>query len=220
MLARYPATYRDKNGEEATTIENDGKRFRMIVRGVPFEGPHVGDLEPAIPYDSPQLTSFTLWGDPAIGVILIDYAVEYDAPIPVMADEEIRLGRLHVAFDMRMRDERGRLIDYLRLTLHFNGKAYAGRGGHSEFETELLAIQKALPEGVYMKACINCLFSDYCVYGNEIFGGMLCYRDNRAQYLAVKSKREYMKVYATEQVQETYLCPEFQRRIPGTGYRG
>ena len=51
---------------------------------------------------------------------------------------------------------------------------------------------------------------------------MLCYRDNREEYLAVKSKREYMNMKGrpTEQVQETYLCPEFQRRIAGTGYRG
>jgi len=50
--------------------------------------------------------------------------------------------------------------------------------------------------------------------------GMRCHRGAKAQYLAVKSKREYCGVPVTEEVMETYLCPEYATRIPGTGYRG
>jgi hypothetical protein len=44
----------------------------------------------------------------------------------------------------------------------------------------------------------------------------------KAEYLKVRTKGEYMRVMNryTERVQETYLCPEFERRKPGTGYRG
>ncbi len=38
--------------------------------------------------------------------------------------------------------------------------------------------------------------------------------------VAVRSKADYWKVPVTEQVPETYLCPEYERRVPGTGYRG
>jgi hypothetical protein len=50
--------------------------------------------------------------------------------------------------------------------------------------------------------------------------GMRCHRDAKQQYLAVTSKRDYWSVPVTEVVTETYLCPEYQRRVPGTGYRG
>ena len=92
------------------------------------------------------------------------------------------------------------------------------------FEEILQALQLALPSNTYMKSCVNCAFSDYSVYGHGYFGGMLCFRHQKSKYLAVESKEEYMDVMdahdLTEVVIETYLCPEFERRAPGTGYRG
>ena len=49
---------------------------------------------------------------------------------------------------------------------------------------------------------------------------MSCHRDAKEQYLAVRSKLDYWSVPVTEVVMETYVCPEYERRIPGTGYRG
>ena len=49
---------------------------------------------------------------------------------------------------------------------------------------------------------------------------MRCHRDAKPQYLAVRSKAEYWGVPVTEDVPETYLCDEYERRVPGTGYRG
>ena len=56
---------------------------------------------------------------------------------------------------------------------------------------------------------------------------MICFRANKAGYLAIPQgedfeKDDYFDVMDTvsEMVQETYLCPEFERRAPGTGYRG
>jgi hypothetical protein len=45
---------------------------------------------------------------------------------------------------------------------------------------------------------------------------------SQAQYLKVTTKDEFWTVHDRydRMVQETYLCPEFERRIPGTGYRG
>jgi hypothetical protein len=38
----------------------------------------------------------------------------------------------------------------------------------------------------------------------------------------VRTKKEFWSVSGRQDrfVQETYLCPEFERRVPGTGYRG
>jgi hypothetical protein len=60
MIARYPALYRDALGEEKTVIENDGKKLRMIVRGVEFTGTMFDDFEPSIIDDDPALASFRL----------------------------------------------------------------------------------------------------------------------------------------------------------------
>ncbi len=49
---------------------------------------------------------------------------------------------------------------------------------------------------------------------------MLCHREAKVQYLAVRSKADYWSVPVTERVPETHLCAEYERRVPGTGYRG
>ena len=94
-------------------------------------------------------------------------------------------------------------------------------------EDEMSDVQRKLPPGTFMKVCINCAFSDYSPYGHGLFGNMICFRANKAGYLVLPSgedfeKDAYFNVMDTvsEMVQEIYLCPEFKRRAPGTGYRG
>ena len=44
-----------------------------------------------------------------------------------------------------------------------------------------------------MKACINCAISDYSPYGNGLFGNMICFRGNKAGYLALPSGENFEK---------------------------
>jgi hypothetical protein len=90
------------------------------------------------------------------------------------------------------------------------------------FRDELLDLQKQLPPDTYLKTCINCAFSDYSPAGHGCFGGLACFRDNKAGYAAVASKWDLFRIWnsMTEFVQETHVCPEFERRRPNTGYRG
>jgi hypothetical protein len=87
------------------------------------------------------------------------------------------------------------------------------------FEDGLLRLQTALPQTVRLHCCITCQFSDYSPGGHGLIG-MRCHRDAKEQYLAVHSKSDYFKVPVTEEVLETYICPEYQARVAGTGYRG
>jgi hypothetical protein len=75
---------------------------------------------------------------------------------------------------------------------------------------------------MYLQTCFCCAFSDYSPYGNGLFGDLACFRDNKQPYLAVETKRDFLALWDTytEFVQETYHCGEFERRKPGTGYRG
>lgn len=51
---------------------------------------------------------------------------------------------------------------------------------------------------------------------------MACFRNSEQAYLSLKGKAAYFNLQKeiAEFVQETYLCPEFEKRIAGTGYRG
>jgi hypothetical protein len=73
-----------------------------------------------------------------------------------------------------------------------------------------------------MVACINCMYSDYSPYGHGLFGWMMCFRNIREEYRRVRGKADFWSVHDRYDrlVQETYLCPVFERRVPGTGYRG
>jgi hypothetical protein len=111
----------------------------------------------------------------------------------------------------------------LLLSLRVDDQVYSSIGKSGWFEDELLELQKVLPNGTYLKACINWGLSDYWPGGNPAFGGMLCFRDSKAQYRKVKSKSDLFKLAEAIKpliVQETFLCPEFKKRQPGTGYRG
>jgi hypothetical protein len=112
--------------------------------------------------------------------------------------------------------------EHLKLKLTIEGRLIASKGCSAWFEDEMLDIQKQLPQDTYMKGCINCAFSDYSPAGHGLFGGLACFRDNKQGYLSVKTKQDLFCVWKTmtEYVQETYLCPEFARRIPGSSYRG
>ena len=90
------------------------------------------------------------------------------------------------------------------------------------FEGEMLDLQRQLPSDCFLKACINCAFSDYSPYGHSLFGWLACFRNNKIGYRDVSCKDVLFDVWdtMTEFVPETHLCPEFEKRMPGTGYRG
>jgi hypothetical protein len=223
MLVIYPGTYRDHRGAEAIAVENDGKRLRTTIRGVEFTGRAPDALEPSIDPSSAELSQFTLnrWSPEAPE--LCGCVIDYNVPIPMISGDQPVEAILQV--HMQLGEPGGNGFpepQSLRITLAFRGQVYRGTGTGGDFESELVEIQQALPADLSMKACITCAFSDYSVYGKSTFGDMQCYRDNKEVYLAVGTKREYMEIMGsfTEDVQETYLCPEYERRKAGTGYRG
>jgi hypothetical protein len=223
VLEEYRGIYRDRHGEESVIIRNDGQKLSMTIRGVDFSGHSMDGMEPTDKSDRPALANFILNQYSENACHLCACRIAYEVPLPVIDREQIIAGVLTVHLDLGTPAERGFLDrESLCLTLTVGADTYRGSGVSGWFEGELLEIQKILPDGMYMKACINCAFSDYSVYGHGLFGGMPCFRNQKGRYLSVKTKDQYMDImddYA-QIVQETYLCPEFERRAPGTGYRG
>ena len=58
MHRTYLTKYRDENGEEMTSISNDGRTLSMVVRGVEFRGSDFDSLEAAGNYSPSELSSF------------------------------------------------------------------------------------------------------------------------------------------------------------------
>jgi hypothetical protein len=146
--------------------------------------------------------------------------------MPVVYGGETLTGELHMHFELgdpRPDPKRGLDREVLQLTLTVAGQSFtSGKTESGWFEDELVGIQAALPAGMYMKCCFTCAFSDYHPVGNSLFGDLACFRDNKEAYRQVWSKYQLFEIWdtRTDFVQETLLCPEFERREPGAGYRG
>ncbi len=217
MVWIYPAKYRDKSGEVLTAIENDGRTLRMVVRGVEFSGPDFDGMEVTRGQNVADLSLFTLQRGE-----LCSCVIECEIPIPV-GGAEITQGVLRVRLELgNPRSEGGLDGEDLRLELTLGNSSFKSSGSSGWFEDELLEIQRQLPNGVFLKACINCDFSDYSPGGHGLFGCLACFRGNKEGYRRVTSKHGLLQIWGTltEYVQETYLCPEFEKRLPGRGYRG
>jgi len=190
----------------------------MVVRGVRFQGSDFDSFEPQDVSDPAQLASFTFFHGSLCNCIM-----EADIPIPVMTPAGIADGLLTFELELGEPLPTGQMDrERLKVWITFNGQRYVSEGKTGWFEDEMLDMQKKLPPGTFMKACINCAFSDYSPAGHGMFGGLACFRENKAGYSGVRAKAGLFAVWdtRTEFVQETHLCPEFERRVPGTGYRG
>lgn len=219
MIGNYPARYIDKNGEVRTVIHIDGRILHVQLRGVDFIGYDFDGLEADHKADRGKLKTFTLQSGELCACI-----IECELSIDVLIDGQTRKGILDTQLELGNPANNGGLDkEILNLTLRYEDKIIRSSGMSGWFEGELLDIQRNMPSGHHLKICFGCAFSDYSPYGHGLFGNMYCFRGNKEEYLRVKSKNELFAIWHTaeeEPVQETYVCPEFQIRKEGTGYRG
>jgi hypothetical protein len=201
-------------------VHNDGKMLRVAMRQVEFAGSDFDSLHAVDGPEAAESAGFVLCGD-----ALCSCAIDCILPLPVATTGDAEQCDLLVQLVLgKPRPKPIGGIDRvdLRLTLTLGGRQIESSGKSGLFEVELLDIQQQLPPGRHLRGCITCAFSDYNPAGQGLFGSLACFRGNKSQYLVVKDKQDLFAIWdsMTEFVQETYLCPEFQRRPPGTGYRG
>jgi hypothetical protein len=220
MLETYAAKYTDKFGEVETTIQNDGKELRMVVRGAEFICNMLDDWEPANTSNSELLDSFLIH---PIFKTLYKYVLDFEIPVLVIRDTQILHASLSVHLEMDgVETNKAGGREELTIGLGVDGKHFRSCGRHGWFDDELQEIGNVLPEGMYIKSCFNCAFSDYSPAGFGLFGQLACFRNTKQEYLSLKGKAAYFKLQdkMAGLVQEIYLCPEFEKRTPGAGYRG
>ena len=183
---------------------------------------------PEIPGDHPALNLFSLYRGSNY-VDLKDFSIEFAFPLSVRCAGEDVYADLLVVVDVgngpttQSPHFNAPPAVRLDLSLTLNGITYQASAIDSVFEDVMISLQKSLPSNVHLRCCFGCAFSDYSVYGNQFFGSMMCFRNLKPEYLRVQNKSQYLGVMDDERVvtvRETHYCPEFEVRVPGTGYRG
>ncbi|MEU0729919.1 DUF6304 family protein [Streptomyces sp. NPDC006140] len=222
-LQRWPGRYTDRHGSQEVVFETDGRELiRTTIRGVLFEGDSMDDLG-ALAGEPPEAMFRFLHG------ALCSCLLEWRLPLPVEgAGQGVREGVLHCALrlpDPAAGTASGADRESLVLTLRLDGREYGGADDCGDFENGLYAIQRELPPGTRLKACIACAWSDYSPVGHGLMAGLACFRDVKARYRQVDGKHGPRGIFAlwpahTEVVQETWLCGDFEPRGAHAGYRG
>jgi hypothetical protein len=217
----FTGSYADEAGEAEVRwrVEPSQRRgpwpgfeLRAVIRGVEFWGYDFDGLEP-VSRQAAVAAGFHLaaHGD-------VDRCVlRGDLPCAIEQAGVRKQGTVRFSLTLDPAAARQSAPRNLTLTTTIGQATYSVEDDW--FEDGLQRLQGCLPDDVRLICCFTCLFSDYSPGGHGLLG-MLCHRGAKEEYLAVRSKREYWSVPVTEDVLETYLCPEFEPRIPGTGYRG
>jgi hypothetical protein len=217
----FEGGYEDAIGGEpilwlATTSSEPGvPRFKLAIeiRGIEFSGYDFDGMEPADGGEA-LAAGFALkaTGD------LYQCVLRGELPCSISESGRVRSGRVSFALDLRSEATADRAAPQnLTLRMSVAGKTYTVVD--EWFESGIERLQAELPTGVQLVCCFTCLFSDYSPHGHGLVG-MRCHRGAKERYLSVRSKFDYFSVPVTEDVMETYVCPEYEPRIPGTGYRG
>jgi hypothetical protein len=99
-------------------------------------------------------------------------------PLPVMSGNEILDGALHVRLELGSPRQNpttpvtgGRDRDELLLILTVAGQACRSCGKPGWFDDELLEIEAALPNGIYLRCCHYCACANYSPVGFGLVDG-------------------------------------------------
>ena len=213
-----PAKYSDNLGTENATIHNDGKTLLLTLRKVTFSGDDFDNLSPVDGTTVELLSQFNLHQNCLCECqLLVSFPttfVENNITSPLCLKALIKLGSPSPSGGLN--------TETVTLSLLHPAGAIRSSGSSGWFEDELLEIQKRLPTDSYIQNCFGCAYSDYSPFGHGLFGGMLCFKRDKTNYSAVKSKDDLWPLLNRNNVyvQETFACDEFEQRKKNTGYRG
>ncbi|MDO7876740.1 DUF6304 family protein [Hymenobacter sp. ASUV-10] len=223
--ATYNAYYTDSTGRIAVIIKNDFQLLSVEIEGVKFEGYGFNNLsiidKPS--YSQEQLQRFTLLpiqvSNPDDNTTYIDEELSNFSLEFVIPQLVIDVVTSHAfSADLLMNYSLNSTDESFVITLPLAGVVYTGRGGWIETAFDQIHNQFA---GKYrFKNCYGCIYGDYSVYGNDSFGTMLCFANQKQEYRATSDKAGYMDLAPPRgAVQEIYCCSDYEIRRKGVGYR-
>jgi hypothetical protein len=209
-------TYSDSDGSIAGELANNGKLLLVRLGETVLMGFAFDSLQPE------QMDSFPARFTLQHGFIC-NCQLDFVMPLLLKDSGTVVPGSLAVSLVLGKPDHRNAIDEEsYSASLEFRQQRICTTGAARDFEDILSAIARQLPKGMFFLNCFGCQYADYSVYGNGTFGDMMCFRNVKASYNAVKTKLDYRKIHESfeQTVQEVYLCEEFEQRRPGSGYRG
>ncbi len=234
-MNQYPCIYSDKFGIVHTAIQNNfcehgTSCLEMEIEGVHFKGSSLDDFELVLkPENSEeQLKRFTfnkfaqIESDKSIWVLCncnleIHFAqqvtdIENENEIDTILIVDLQLGK----------PLKSGAISNLKAFLKIEIKDEQFTSEFDYFEPAILQLQKEMMPRYLIKNCFSCHYSDYSPYGNGFYGSLMCFRNNKSDYLSAVNKKDFFNLAGAGYiaVQETYQCNEYSRREKGTGFRG
>lgn len=216
----FPGTYRDSRGEESVLwrveAQRTSPRFELhtTIRGLRYSGIDFDLLDPDDQGDS----NVARLSPGPVSNVLTECVLTGQLPCVVERDGRTSASVVTFALDLH-HEARANTAAPENLTLAITVDDTGFTVVDDCFEAGIQRLESLLPAGTRLRCCVTCLYSDYSPTGRGITG-MRCHRNAREQYLAVRTKADYWNVPVTEEVLETYVCAEYRRRVPGTGYRG
>ena len=209
MIIEYPTEYRDRFGSEQSMFISNGKTLKIKLRGIEFEGnfyeltPFAGQEEEASKlFDLNEFGELNAILDLTSGAKSRLFSLEVQIPIKIVSQENFELDAL-IDFSIGP-DE---------LNFIINGERHEFT--IPNFEYGLIPIHTKSLDIKYVKCCVNCKFSEYSPYGNQIYGDMLCFKKCKKEwseigYSGLKNPENWEKVKNRETTQEAYWCDEFK----------
>jgi Family of unknown function (DUF6304) len=205
--ARWTGSYADARGREQISVDVTGNQVSTVIRGVTFVGSALNDLAAvtALAPDAP----FALYYEALC-------ACTFEWTMPVSLDTPDGVAQAALVCTLTLGEAPGRAGTYyqsLHLSLDNDGVRATTTGPHDLFETAVADLAGQLIPGVTLRACATCALSAYPPFrGSDFFGGLACFRGNKAAFLAIASKGELYQIWdtRTEFVLESYLCPEYR----------
>lgn len=219
----YKATFTDKVGTEEIILKNDFNELSFEIDEVLISANCMYfEVEDYHNYTPEQLKRFILEPVDIFDSVeksyeLKDYTLSFTVPVTIydFQEKENLSAELLVILAMKL------VANDTRLTLMINKDDQEFTVTSFDFESAGFLLNEKISKLFTIKNCFWCSFSDYSIYGNQLFGSLRCFLKYKDQYLKVKTKDDYMDLpNDTPSVQEIYTCESFETRKKGTGYRG
>lgn len=216
-MREYQVRYHDKRGSEHLMIKSDGENIYFRLRDIDFEGSSFDILTGDIDFNK---FDYELFEDPQGD--LTNYSLDVQIPIQLedrsTADARVftEIVACHIEVGEQFKTEGLGNINGLQLTTSFG--TFTVDDKIEWFEDTLVALQKQLPDNIYLKTCISCKYSNYHPVGNGMFGSLCCFKNYKKELLRFRDKHDLMALWTGERVkdeslffvQETFDCTEHQ----------
>jgi hypothetical protein len=201
----YPTTYNDNFGKEDSSFSSDGTSLKINIRNQTFVGQNFDSLELEV---TGTETNFNFCLNEYNS--LTDCCFQIKIPIKVRQNTEILSAGLNI--EIALENSKHPTTKVFELAVGKDSfDLQNGKENAMWFESQMIQLQKLLPQNTKINSCIFCAFSNYGVSGSDSFGTLHCFKGIKNEIVKVKNKSEYMD--AAEKngglTQETFWCDEY-----------